>query len=94
MIQYSVRVRDAQNDAMESAIGASPSLELRTGAQPANCAAADTGTLLCAIALPADWLTAAMKMREALLAASIATQMRAELAQMDEEDVELLLLLA
>ena len=31
---------------------------MRTGAPPANCAAPDTGTLLCEIALPADWMAA------------------------------------
>jgi hypothetical protein len=46
------------NDARETAIGASPKLQIRTGAVPANCAAADTGTLLIEITLPADWLTA------------------------------------
>lgn len=33
-------------------------LEIRSGAQPANVAAAATGTLLCSITLPADCLTA------------------------------------
>jgi len=28
-----------------------------TGAPPANCAAADSGTLLVEIPLPADWMT-------------------------------------
>jgi hypothetical protein len=57
-LQLSGGVRDAQNDAIESTSGASPKLQLRTGAPPANCAAADTGTLLCEIALPADWMAA------------------------------------
>jgi hypothetical protein len=57
-LQLSGGVRDAQNDAIESTTGASAKLQLRTGAPPANCAAADTGTLLCEIALPADWLAA------------------------------------
>jgi hypothetical protein len=57
-IQYSVAVRDAQNDAFESTIGTAPTLEIRTGAPPANCAAADSGTLLATGALPSDWLTA------------------------------------
>ena len=46
-------------DSYESTIGASPTLEMRTGASPANCAAADSGTLLMSISLPADWLSAA-----------------------------------
>lgn len=55
-VQFSVAVRNARLDAIEAAIGASPTLELRTGAPPANCAAADTGTVLATIALPADWM--------------------------------------
>lgn len=57
--QFSVAVRDARANAYESTIGTAPKLQLRTGAPPANCAAADTGTLLCEITLPSDWLTAA-----------------------------------
>ena len=55
-IQYSDTVRDAKNDALEAAIGTAPILQIRTGAAPANCAAADSGTLLCAITLPSDWM--------------------------------------
>jgi hypothetical protein len=57
-LQYSVAVRDSQNDAMETAIGASPTIRIRTGAPPANCAAADAGTSIADGVLPADWLTA------------------------------------
>lgn len=58
-IQLSVAVRNARQDTMESTIGTAPKLQIRTGAQPANCAAADSGTLLAEMALPSDWLTAA-----------------------------------
>ncbi len=34
-------------------------LKLFTGAQPANCAAANSGTELCSTTLPTDWLAAA-----------------------------------
>jgi hypothetical protein len=57
-IQLGVTERNARADVLESTIGASPILEIRTGGQPANCAAADSGTLLASAALPADWLTA------------------------------------
>lgn len=57
--QFSDAVRSARADAYESTIGAAPRLQIRTGAPPANCAAADTGTLLCEITLPSDWLTTA-----------------------------------
>jgi len=58
-IQLSVRVRNARGDALETTIGASPKLRFYSGAKPANCAAARSGTLIAEIALPADWLTAA-----------------------------------
>src|SRR5574338_210902 len=53
--KYSVALRDAWNATYETTIGASPVLKLRTGAPPANCAAADSGTLLTALTLPADF---------------------------------------
>jgi hypothetical protein len=58
-LQYSVTVRNAKLDAVETAIGTVPIIEYRTGAPPANCAAASTGTLLAQAALPSDWLAAA-----------------------------------
>ena len=57
-MQYSVAVRNAMNDAVESTIGTAPVLRIRTGAQPANCAAARTGTVLATLTLPSDWLSA------------------------------------
>jgi hypothetical protein len=58
-LQYSVAVRNAKLDAVETAIGASAILKIRTGAPPANCAAADAGTVLATLNLPADWMAAA-----------------------------------
>lgn len=58
-LQYSVTVRNAKLDAVETAIGASAVLKIRTGSAPANCAAADSGTVLATINLPADWMDAA-----------------------------------
>lgn len=58
-LQYSVEVRNAQLDAFESTIGASAVLKIRTGSAPANCAAADSGTVLATLNLPADWMNAA-----------------------------------
>lgn len=57
-MQFSVRVRDAREDVIESTIGTSPILKIRTGAAPANCAAADSGTVLATITLPSDWMSA------------------------------------
>lgn len=58
-LQYSVAVRNAKLDAVETGIGVTPIMRIRTGAPPANCAAADTGTVLATLALPSDWLAAA-----------------------------------
>lgn len=55
-IQFSVAVRNARLDAIETAIGASAILRIRSGAVPANCAAADSGTILAEITLPANWM--------------------------------------
>ncbi len=57
--QFSTAARNASLDAIETAIGTAPTLEIRSGAAPANCAAADTGTVLATIALPSDWAAAA-----------------------------------
>lgn len=54
--QASPAVRNARAQAVETAVGTSPILEIRSGAKPANTAAADSGTLLASIALPSDWL--------------------------------------
>ncbi len=58
-VQHSVAVRNARLDAIETAIGVSPTLELRTGAPPATCATADSGTVLATMTLPSDFLAAA-----------------------------------
>ena len=58
-IQFSVSVRNARLDAIEAAIGASPIVRIRTGAAPASCATADSGTVLATLNLPADWMDGA-----------------------------------
>jgi len=58
-LQYSVTVRNARLDVVESTIGVSAILKIRTGAAPANCAAADSGTVLATVTLPSDWMAAA-----------------------------------
>lgn len=58
-MKYSTRVKNARLDAVESTIGASAILKIRTGAAPSNCSDADTGTVLATISLPADWMSAA-----------------------------------
>jgi hypothetical protein len=58
-IQLSVAVRNARLDAIESTIGTSAVMKIRTGAQPATVATADSGTVLATLTLPSDWLAAA-----------------------------------
>lgn len=58
-IQLSVNARNARLDAIETLIGASAVLKIRTGAAPADCAAADSGTVLAILNLPSDWMAAA-----------------------------------
>lgn len=58
-IQLSDTVRDARLDAIESTIGTTPILRIRTGAPPADCATADSGTVLATLNLPSDWMAAA-----------------------------------
>jgi len=65
--QFSVAARNAALDAIETAIGAAPTLEIRSGSVPANCAAAATGTVLATISLPSDWLAAASAGAKTLL---------------------------
>lgn len=57
--QFSTASRNAALDAIETAIGTAPTLEIRSGSVPANAAAADSGTVLATIVLPSDWLAAA-----------------------------------
>lgn len=65
-LQFSVDVRNARLDAIEATIGTSATIELRTGAPPANCADADSGTLLATVTLPADWMANATAGAKAL----------------------------
>lgn len=58
-LQFAVSTRNARLDAIETDLGVSPTLEIRTGAAPTDCAAADSGTVLATLALPADFMAAA-----------------------------------
>jgi len=58
-MQLSDAARNAALDAIETAAGTAPTLTLRSGAAPANCAAADSGTVLATLVLPTDWMNAA-----------------------------------
>jgi hypothetical protein len=58
-VKLSVAVRNARLDAIETAIGVSAVLKIRTGAPPTNITDADSGDVLATVALPSDWLAAA-----------------------------------
>lgn len=58
-LQYSTSVRNAKLDAVETTVGTAPVMTIRSGAAPANCAAANSGTVLATLTLPSDWMAAA-----------------------------------
>lgn len=58
-IQLSAAVRNARLDAIESTIGVSAVLKIRSGTAPADVATADSGTVLATLTLPSDWMAAA-----------------------------------
>lgn len=55
-MQFSESVRNARADSVETVLGTSPVMRIRSGAPPANTAASRTGTVLATIALPSDWM--------------------------------------
>ena len=65
-IQLSTAIRNARLDTIESTTGVSAVLRIRTGAQPATCATADSGTVLATLTLPSDWMAAAASGAKAL----------------------------
>lgn len=58
-LQFSIGVRNAMLDAIETATGTTAVLRIRTGGQPATCATADSGSVLASITLASDWAAAA-----------------------------------
>ena len=58
-LQYSTLVRNAKLDAVETTISTDPIMRIRTGSPPADCATADSGTVLATLTLPSDWMAAA-----------------------------------
>ena len=65
-LQFSVTVRNARLDAIETAISTSAVLKIRTGSVPATVATADSGTVLATLSLPSDWMAAASSGAKAL----------------------------
>ena len=58
-MQYGQAAIHARLDAIETSIGVSAKVQIRSGAAPATPATADSGTLLCEMTLPVDYLNAA-----------------------------------
>lgn len=58
-IQFSKPVRNARLDAIATVIGASAKLIIYSGAQPADCSEAPSGTVLATLSLPSSWMLAA-----------------------------------
>lgn len=58
-IQLGVTTRNARLDAIETVVGTTAHLRIRSGTQPATCGDADTGTLIATLTLPTDWMNAA-----------------------------------
>lgn len=65
-LQLSTAVRNARLDQIESTVGTSAILRIRSGAAPADCGTADSGTVLAAMTLPSDWMAAAASGSKAL----------------------------
>lgn len=57
-LDISDTVRNAMLDAIETTIGVSAVLKIRTGAGP-GIGSADSGTVLATLTLPSDWMAAA-----------------------------------
>lgn len=58
-IQLSTTVRNQRLNTIETAIGTSAVLKIRTGSAPATVGAADSGTVLATMQLASDWMAAA-----------------------------------
>jgi len=57
--RYGATLRNNQASQIQTTVGGSGLLKIFSGAEPANCAAADPSGLLATIALPATFLTSA-----------------------------------
>jgi hypothetical protein len=56
-IQFSTTLRNARIAAIETGMGTAIVVKIFSGAQPANCAAANSGTELVSYTLASDWAT-------------------------------------
>ena len=59
-MQWGTTLRNAWLDLIETTIGPGMKIRLLTGDAPANCAATETGTLICEITCPSNYFDAAV----------------------------------
>lgn len=55
--QLSVDARNASLQGIEDEVGTNPIMTISSGTIPADCATANTGTVLATMVLPSDWLS-------------------------------------
>lgn len=65
-LKFGTTLRNAILEQIETTVGASAKLQIRTGAPPTNPSDADSGTLLVEITVPADWASNAAAGSKAL----------------------------
>lgn len=58
-LQLSTAVRNNALDSFETTVGTNAVVKIFSGAKPADCAAADAGTVLATVNCPADYMAAA-----------------------------------
>ena len=72
-LQFGLTYRAAMLDQLETTVGVSPRLWIFSGAQPANCAAADPSGSLVNMLLPSDWMNVASSGSKGMLGSWTAT---------------------
>lgn len=60
MLKFDVATRNARLEAIETVLGVSPTLRIRTGAPPEHCSDPDFGTVIATLVLPVDWMLPAV----------------------------------
>ena len=58
-IQFGTGLRNNMIGQIETTVGTTAKIQIRSGSAPADCQAATSGTLICTLTLPSDWFTAA-----------------------------------
>ena len=66
-LTYSDAIANARLDQVETTIGASAILRIRSGAAPSTVATASSGSVLATCSLPSDWMSAASSRTKAKL---------------------------